>query len=319
MTEKDIPIYCINDIKDSGGEGNYSLHRFEYFDNNIGHLRELHRHDHFALFLISAGKGNHVIDFESFELKPNRLFFISPGQVHAWGELEDVSGFILLFSNDFFTAALQYIELRDYLFYNTLEKQSYLDLNEEESKYFIGLFKRIEDEQNNPANYSLNIIRSLLNIILFQLTRIYEQTFPIEKSTESVDYRVSEFEKLVREHYKTKKAVSEYAELLFITPNYLNAICKKTKGKVAGELIRDRIMIEAKRLLAHSDLTVAEIAFELNFEDNSYFGRFFKKYDGKTPAHFRKEVRKFTELHPLHPLPDFLYIEPTPEDQQPTP
>ncbi|MBS1601630.1 MAG: AraC family transcriptional regulator, partial [Bacteroidetes bacterium] len=79
------------------------------------------------------------------------------------------------------------------------------------------------------------------------------------------------------------------AELLFITPNHLNALCQELVGRPAGEVIRDRVLLEAKRLLTNAGMTATEIAYELNFQDNSYFNRFFKKYEGVTPDEFRKK------------------------------
>src|SRR5690606_22830534 len=92
----------------------------------------------------------------------------------------------------------------------------------------------------------------------------------------------------INEKFKVMKGVKDYAARLCITPNYLNAVCTKVTGKSAGEHIRERIMLEAKRLLLHSDNTVSEIAGELNFDDNPYFCRFFKKYAQITPEQFRK-------------------------------
>ena len=80
----------------------------------------------------------------------------------------------------------------------------------------------------------------------------------------------------------------QYAELLYITPNHLNALCNDFLGVSAGTLIRDRVILEAKRLLINLDLMVAEIADRLNFSDQSYFIKFFKKYEGITPEKFRK-------------------------------
>jgi AraC-like DNA-binding protein len=85
------------------------------------------------------------------------------------------------------------------------------------------------------------------------------------------------------------KLPKEYAELLYITPNHLNALCRDLVGKTAGELIRERVLLEAKRLLTNLNITAAEIAYELNFQDNSYFSRFFRKYTGQTPEIFRKQ------------------------------
>ena len=97
-----------------------------------------------------------------------------------------------------------------------------------------------------------------------------------------------QFRRLIEQHYKTLRLPGEYARLLHITPNHLNALCQELLGRAAGAVIRDRVLLEAKRLLTNADMTAAEIAYELNFQDNSYFSRFFKKYAGVTPEGFRR-------------------------------
>jgi AraC-like DNA-binding protein len=102
---------------------------------------------------------------------------------------------------------------------------------------------------------------------------------------------LTNFRRLIEQHFKTLRRPSEYAALLFITPNHLNALCQELMTRSAGEVIRDRILLEAKRLLTNADMTATQIAYELNFQDNSYFSRFFKKYVGVTPEHFRRVNR----------------------------
>jgi AraC family transcriptional activator of pobA len=98
------------------------------------------------------------------------------------------------------------------------------------------------------------------------------------------------FQKLIELHYTRLKLPKDYAGMLYITPNHLNAVCKDILGMQAGEVIRNRAMLEAKRLLTNPQLTISEIAFELNFNDNSYFTKFFKKFEGITPEEFRKNT-----------------------------
>ncbi|WP_315822641.1 AraC family transcriptional regulator [Paraflavitalea speifideaquila] len=97
------------------------------------------------------------------------------------------------------------------------------------------------------------------------------------------------FRRLIDTHYRSIRLPKEYADLLYVTPNHLNALCQDLMGKTAGEMIRDRVLLEAKRLLTNARMTVTEIAYDLNFQDNSYFNRFFKKYTGMTPDEFRKQ------------------------------
>jgi AraC-like DNA-binding protein len=100
------------------------------------------------------------------------------------------------------------------------------------------------------------------------------------------------FRQLIEKNYKEKKLTKEYAAMLYVTPNHLNALSKDVTGLSAGELIRDRILLEAKRLLINAQINISQIAAELGFIDNSYFTKFFKKYVGFTPEIFRKQIIK---------------------------
>jgi AraC-like DNA-binding protein len=101
---------------------------------------------------------------------------------------------------------------------------------------------------------------------------------------------LNNFKKLLEIHYKRYQFPRDYADLLYITPNHLNALCKDQLGISAGQLIRNRILLEAKRLLVNAEFTVQQIAVDLGFKDASYFVRFFKKYEQETPEKFRKKI-----------------------------
>jgi AraC-like DNA-binding protein len=236
---------------------------------------------------VTGGQGSHLIYFQDYDLKAGRVFLIAPGQIHAWRSFKGVKGFVLLFTKEFFTITLQYKELRAYLFFNNIYKHAYLDVGRESGRHLQGLLTGIEREYLHARSYSQNIIRSYINIILFELMGIYEKALPNTSEHQAVDVKIREFESLIEKNFKKYHLVAKYAALLHITPNYLNAICTRRKGKAAGEVIRDRIILEAKRLLTHSDKTIMQIAYDLGFEDNSYFGRFFRKYCDQTPAGFR--------------------------------
>lgn len=288
-----IPSYHIGEIKKKKATAlDFEFYRFEYFVTDIDHLTRPHRHDHFALFFVTGGQGEHLIDFKSYELKARRVFLIAPGQVHAWQRFEGVTGFVLLFTKEFFTLTLQYKELRAYLFFNNIYRHAYLDLEVAEEQHLERLLLDVEREHLHPRSYSQHIIRSYINIILFELSGVYEKAMPPAADNHVIDSRLRELEVLVEKNFRRYHLVADYAALLHVTPNYLNAICKKHKGMPAGEFIRDRVMLEARRLLTHSDRTITQIAYDLGFEDNSYFGRFFRKYGGVTPATFRESLHQ---------------------------
>lgn len=101
---------------------------------------------------------------------------------------------------------------------------------------------------------------------------------------------IYKFEKLVEENHATEHYPKYYADKLAITANYLNFICKNVSGKTAGEIIRNRIILEAKRLLINSEFSISQISFQLGFEDNSYFTKFFKTNAYISPSEFRTHI-----------------------------
>jgi len=101
-------------------------------------------------------------------------------------------------------------------------------------------------------------------------------------------FKIRQFEELINLHFIEKKEIKDYADMMNITPNYLNALCKTFLNKTASLLLQERLLVESQRLLTHTDLSIKEIVFQLGFNDTSYFTRFFKKLSSKTPIEFRK-------------------------------
>jgi AraC family transcriptional activator of pobA len=287
-----IPSYQINELKNSPGvEKDFEFYRFENFASDIDHLKVPHKHDHYAIYFILSGSGKHTIDFLDYDLIPNRMFFLSAGQVHSWKGEINARGFVLLFNAAYFNTSQQSRQLRDFIFFNTLQPQPFTDIIPEKIKHFAQLFLNIEEDHVQNNNHKNIIIRSYLTILLYELVRLYGNSITISKTQAASIIKINEFIKQVSLNFKEMKTVADYAEKLNISPNYLNSICKKVRDKSASEIIQDRLLLEAKRLLIHSDKTVAEIWYCLGFEDNSYFGRFFKNHLGQTPANFRNHTR----------------------------
>ncbi len=166
-----------------------------------------------------------------------------------------------------------------------LNQPPYFDLVFDEFNYWHEEMLFMEKEYLLPDGYTRDSLFYSLSYLLVRASRLSSNDL---SNADSAQDLLSAFQDLIEKNFLSLKMPKEYATRLNITPNYLNALCKKKSGKSAGELIRQRIVLEAKRLLAHTDLTVAEIAYKLKFEDNSYFGRFFRKYARISPANFRR-------------------------------
>lgn len=150
---------------------------------------------------------------------------------------------------------------------------------------------KLEQESNETDNFSADIIRSYLLI----LCRLIERMVCATKSPGILNQKEEKIQKfmfLINRHYIRQKSVSYYAGELNITANYLNMLSKKHFGKNTGEMITSRTMLEAKRLLYHTSSDISQIAFELGYEDPSYFTRAFKRFEKKTPTEFREEIYK---------------------------
>lgn len=283
----EIPTFKITELKcKENPQREFEIARFDYFAQDIEHLYLPHRHEFYTLMMATEGQGSHDIDFTTYEIRPYRQFFISPGQIHAWREIDNIKGYIIFFTEDFFSLRYNNNVLAEFPFFNSLQNEPFIQLSEQNIPYVHKLTEILYCEFLGQLQYADTVLRSYLNILLCELTREYLPPGHNRVSSQG-HILVRNFEHLINANFRTQKHPREYAERLFITPNYLNEVCKQVTGKSAGALIRKRIVIEAQRLLVHTTKTVSEVAYDLNFDDASYFCRFFKKETQKSPETFR--------------------------------
>ena len=253
-------------------------------------LRIPHRHTFYHIFLFTSGSGSVTIDFEKFDLIPGHVYFMIPGQVHCWDIYGDKDGFGINFSENIFRT---FISNPDYLdqfpFMRGIPNDSVVDLQGEARTEATHFFKQIIHEAGKKDSFSSDQVCFHLMSLFISISR-HEQLIVSKQNPSSLGQRILyNFRRLVNQHYMEKRLPKEYAAMLYITPHRLNAICNEQSGISAGEIIRNRILLEAKRLLVNIDLSISEIAYQLNFSDNSYFTKFFKKYTSTTPEEFRKK------------------------------
>ncbi len=275
-----------------GGQ-QFDMCRLEEFlqESSVG--PQVHRHNYYMLMLVNQGSGRQLVDFQSYAASPGMVFLMYPGQVHAWESYSGLEGYLIFFTPAFFTQRYNNNNLLEFPFFNSSYHSPFLKVDAPQFQHLNNLLAcMLREYEQKPEDY-LKTLRSYLNIFLYECKRQYQQREAVEHRSQdkSSVLLVRQFEQLIETHFREKHLVREYAELLLLTPNYLNAVCNKVLGKSAGSLIRERIMLEARRLLLHDNRTVAEIGSWLNFDDNSYFSRFFKKYEGRSPEQFRKKFK----------------------------
>ena len=161
--------------------------------------------------------------------------------------------------------------------------------NEIERQIFIAFFqKAITENQLKLPDYE-EVIRALLDLILIQSKRIY-QVGTMNEQTHKGRILVKRFKQLIEEKCQENLSVKQYADLLTITPNHLSETVRNVMGRTSTDLINDRMLMEIKRYLTHTDLGISEIAYKLNFADQSYFSKYFKKLTEFSPLEFRKSL-----------------------------
>lgn len=281
------PVYDICTLSDFT-EDDIIVSRFAPYLAYHKNLHAAHRHTFYHLVLFTQGAGSHTIDFASFNVKPYQIYFMIPGQVHSWNFEGFTDGYVINFSGSFFnTFLLNPAYPENFSFFSGDLKDAVIDLPEALHSRIVALFEEIIKESENHEAQNTDMLRLLMLQVFIITGRLNSGNHGPASYNKTL---LKNFQKLVDLNYTSLKLPKDYAELLYITPNHLNAVCKDLLGVQAGEVIRNRALLEAKRLLTNPKLSIAEIAYALNFSDNSYFTKFFKKTENITPEEFRKKI-----------------------------
>ena len=255
-------------------------------------IEKPHGHDFYLMLLITKGSGKHSIDYKDYNVEPGTMFIVSPGQVHCWDLSFDTDGYVLFFKKEYFLIDFNHDKLIKLPFFNSSSSIPCLRLDSIEQKTLSNMFKNINDEYQNHLLNHHEMIRLYLNVLFLELSRIYNN-----KDEKSIIYsyelmQLNRFELLVNKYFKEHKSQVFYAEKMSISLKQLNYLCKKAINKTPSKIILDRIILEAKRLVIHTNMSINAIADELNYNDNSYFIRFFKKSCDLTPEQYRSSFKR---------------------------
>ncbi|MDR0941877.1 MAG: AraC family transcriptional regulator [Bacteroidales bacterium] len=287
-----IPIYSLQNFSKEQLNRQFQV---ETFDANRHFAVEYpHRHDFFEILFLSQGSGKHIIDSNVYEVKPPCVFFLSPGQAHKIELSEDIEGYIFTFTADFYLYNHNnHNRLLEFPFFFTVKQNNPpLQLVEKEDTLFLTtMFVTAIQELHKDNHHSPEMLRSLLDVILQYCNARYEVTDTMLAKGKG-HILVKRFFQLLEENYQSNTLVNDYASQLNITPNHLTQTIKELTGKTASNIIQEKQLLEIKRLLTHTNLTVTEISALLNFSDQSYFTKFFKKMTGETPLAFRTKSTK---------------------------
>lgn len=252
-----------------------------------------HKHNFQEIIFIKSGKGKHVIDGKTYYLEPSTFYLIGKGQVHEFIEGHNLQGYLIRFLDNFIPpSSLNTNEAFNSTLLSNIVSTNKLHIPFPEIKYYEDILDILHYEFNeNDLDYSkTKIIQHLLLALLSKLERrlrsLSKEKIVKTEDTETKMYH--SFLLLIEENYKKEHEINYYVQQLRVNKRKLAFICKALGNKTPKQILNERLMVEAKRLLLYTAQSSKEIAFELGYDDPAYFSRFFKKYNGISPRSFKE-------------------------------
>lgn len=285
------PVLNISQFKESTALNDVYINSFSnHIQLNKRLINKPHSHNFYLCVLFTEGTGTHEIDFNSYNITPGKVFFLKPGQTHFWKFDTPPEGFIFFHSQEFYELKFLKHKLHTFPFFYSNQNPPVLELTPKKLKKLQLTFQDAYTEyQQTNLLKELKIV-NLLNNIYIELTRAYTVDTNLEKLNSPHYANILEkLEHLINFHFYDEKFPKFYADKLNITTKHLNRVVKTTTNKTTNQLISERIILEAKRLIVHSQDNLANIAYTLGFSDYAYFSKFFKSRTGITPLEFRKK------------------------------
>ncbi len=271
-------IFCRYDMVCDNPSGvGMELYRMpEFFQQLKGMETDtMHLHGFYEIIWFQKGSGTHYVDFNQYAIAPGTIFFISPGQIHSFDTKHDQEGYVLKICAELFD---------DFVSLSCVTVQ---DKDSAALEMLIGAMQ--EELKKEDSLGHREALHALVKLFVIMVRRSYAGMNPSAPNPHKVSYKAFlNFRKLIEENYCRLHTVKDYASLLNVSSKTLTLYVNECSKYSPLELINNRIILEAKRLLRYSVLSVKEIAFRLGFEDPSYFAKFFKRLVKQSPADYRE-------------------------------
>lgn len=260
-----------------------------YYAENILLDKGIHRDSHYIFTFMESGHVKMMVDFNIIEAENSTIFCVLPGQVHQGFLMDNVNGWFVAVKSDMVPDAVRSV------FEEFLEGIRPLKVETawvEKFNNTAAILHSFYTEEILASKEGFSMIQSLLHTFIGMFAFIYSKENNSQAASENRSLQLTrEFKIMVRQNYKTLKSPSEYAEKLNISRGYLTEAVREVTGKPAQHWIHQEILIEAKRLLAFTHLTIKQIAYELGYDDHTYFSRLFSKLEDESPSEFRNSNR----------------------------
>jgi AraC family transcriptional activator of pobA len=278
--------------KDKPKERQFGIYDLaEYYQNNSEHSSQPHTHSFYQIIWFKSKKGKHFIDFKDYQIKENRLFFIAKNQVHYFADRSDYDGYLIHFNESFILS--NETDINFFLTYNIFNnsEEPYFQIPNELQNQIISYFTQISTESTNTTEFgNKSILSYLLKSMLLLIEREKRKRTKNDNLTINKNSSFLKFRDLLENNFYKNWSVTDFANKLSISSKTLNSITKHEMDKTVSQVIIDRIVLESKRKLTHSNAYINQIAYDLGFKDPYYFIKYFKKHVKCSPSEFRKSI-----------------------------
>lgn len=248
----------------------------------------VHRHDFNELFFFTHGSGTHMIDLEQVAVRTPCLHVVAPGQVHRLVRSADMQGLVVMFGSDALLGLGQ--EARAELF-DASNGPVTLALDAARLQEAQALVQLMEGELERATGPTAEVVEGYLGILLIKCAHWAREASARTAAPTAGRDPVRRFCELLEKGFLTERQVQQYADALALSADRLNELVKERLGRTASKVIQDRLLLEAKRLLLHGNMSIKEVGYALNMNDPAYFTRWFSKMEGRSPADYRTHVR----------------------------
>lgn len=298
-TENQTPInsFTLAELIDLAGEQRQGLMReciTASSDSQMQVFRFPCRIDAFVIGVGTEGETSVSFNLHEFRLKKDSMFIFTPKNILQVNSQQYFKADVIAISPDFMRRINIDIKNMMPLFLKFVENPA-LTLTPEESRSMRGMIAQIERETRGPeTHFSFDIVSGLIAATIYKVGDImyhYLAEHPEEQnnSHNRAEEYFKQFTHLLGEHFREERSVGFYARQLCITPKYLTTLIKRISGQSVSEWIDNYVILEAKTLLKYSTMSIQEIAYYLNFPNQSFFGSYFKRNTGMSPSQYKAQ------------------------------
>ncbi len=290
IKSKDVASYSLQENSHSGLELELHFMPGFFHENGCGSM-PAHIHEFYQIIWFRRGKGTHRVDFTDYPVTDNTIFFVAPGQIHAFDGTEDYEGVIILFNASFLAdeESSESVFLK-YNVFNAYDSIPYYKVSDEEAERLMVLVGEMNGEYSLTGAFAhKDYMQFLVRMFLIRVQRSGNREEEPKLYVSNISNRtLIRFRQLLEQNFRKIHTVQKYADLLNMSARTFTKYISQSAHRSPLQIINDRIVLEAKRQLQHTSLNIKEIGYGLGFDDPSYFVKFFKRMTGIMPSEFRK-------------------------------